>query len=594
MDPPSEEDVLSLSVHEERETGDESEASAMDLTSSEFIVLDETRSEGEQQDPAVPDDVRLVVHEGLAAMVCHSSGALGPVESGTDDDAIGEAAAQMVCSSSRAICPAEESDSRMVVSYKSRVRQCSICGLPSREKMRRHVLREHLPFFWYGSTACWDCEIQETQASSMTVRHTKEHQIGCSFDEEHLHLWCQLASGSLHLVTSWLECDGLDSLLEYVLNRQLYTHVQSGFSELESHMLIFYVENYSPRAVASLSCRPPSHFICLTNWEIMASLLQRVESQRQREFLQHRAFLTYEEANVTEPFQPSNEPFLFVDSHFYIDLVLQRLRMRNFLHLNSVIAPSEGHGFYFGVANYVFPKHWSNWALQVGAARTVYVTFGIYPHIASFGVSEGQFRELDSLLGSHRCVAVGEIGLDYTTRCRCNPCYQPGACRRRMLECQEWTFRDILRLASRRKLPVVLHCRDNGDGTAAARAFDIIAQEGLTEMRFHRHCFMGSASELEQWRSLPKIVFGITAKFLKDSSDSKTDVARILQHQLVLESDAPYLSPYSCCPVNNPWNLRRVAEEVSRARNVPLVMLMEAVNGNALKFYGIPNSDPSQ
>ena len=259
--------MLSLSVHEEWETGDESEASAMDLASLEFIVLDETGSEEEQQDPAVPDDVRLVVHEGVVAMVCHSSRALGLVESGTDDDAIGEAAALMVCSSSRA---AEESNSRMVVRYKSRVRQCFICGLPSREKMRRYVLREHLPFFWYGSTACWDCEIQET---SMTVRHTKEHQIGCSFDEEHLHLWCQLVSGSLHLAASWLECDGLDGLLEYVLDRQLYTHVQSGFSELDSQMLIFCVENYSPRAVASLSCQPPNHFICLTNWEIMASLL---------------------------------------------------------------------------------------------------------------------------------------------------------------------------------------------------------------------------------------------------------------------------------------------------------------------------------
>lgn len=52
MDPPSEEDGLSLSAHDEWETGDESETSAMDLTSSEFIVLDETGSEGEQQDPA--------------------------------------------------------------------------------------------------------------------------------------------------------------------------------------------------------------------------------------------------------------------------------------------------------------------------------------------------------------------------------------------------------------------------------------------------------------------------------------------------------------------------------------------------------------
>lgn len=67
-----------------------------------------------------------------------------------------------------------------------------------------------------------------------------------------------------------------------------------------------------------------------------------------------------------------------------------------------------------------------------------------------------------------------------------------------MFDCQERTFRDIHRLAYRRRLPVVLHCRDNGDGAAAAIAFDIIAQDGLTEMRFHRHCFVGSASELEQ------------------------------------------------------------------------------------------------
>ncbi|CAG2198323.1 unnamed protein product [Mytilus edulis] len=49
---------------------------------------------------------------------------------------------------------------------KNRLRQCPICGMVSREKTRRHVLKRHLPWFWSGATACWDCCEQEIQASS--------------------------------------------------------------------------------------------------------------------------------------------------------------------------------------------------------------------------------------------------------------------------------------------------------------------------------------------------------------------------------------------------------------------------------------------
>jgi len=49
-----------------------------------------------------------------------------------------------------------------------------------------------------------------------------------------------------------------------------------------------------------------------------------------------------------------------------------------------------------------------------------------------------------------------------------------------------------LELARTRGLPVIIHCRDSGDGTAPARILSIIRDGGFTNLRFHRHCFMGS------------------------------------------------------------------------------------------------------
>ena len=84
------------------------------------------------------------------------------------------------------------------------------------------------------------------------------------------------------------------------------------------------------------------------------------------------------------------------------------------------------------------------------------------------------------------------------------------------------------------------------------------------------------------------VVFGITGKFLKDTNTNSDAISRILPHQLILESDAPFLSPRSCCEVNHPWNLIDVALAVSQRRNIPLNILNWMANDNALRFYGIP------
>ena len=152
--------------------------------------------------------------------------------------------------------------------------------------------------------------------------------------------------------------------------------------------MMFYVENYSPRLVPYLTFKPPNHVACFTNWELMASLLRRVSPSCQEQFPHHQQYLTYEGSSVTAPISVPEEPFFFVDSHFHLDLILQRLRLGTFCHLSETIAPSDNHGFYYGVANYVFPKHWKNWLRQLGFCRTVYASFGIHPHVAAKGVTQ--------------------------------------------------------------------------------------------------------------------------------------------------------------------------------------------------------------
>lgn len=566
-------DVLSLDAPDSWRTDPSEVSEEVDLDVDQFDILDEL-----EDDESVPTSPPSDKTSEVTTMATEA----GPAQSGLDmrvveDHGIGDDL--LACSSSRASSSVEEHTEST-----GRVRECWICGLRSKTRMRRHVLRCHLPWFWYASTACWECHTQEVQGSNLVNKHS-EHVVGCTFDDEHIHQWCLLINGSLHKLASLFGCTGLDDLLEYVNSRKLYLHVQSSFTDQEVHFLHFYAENYSPRPFNQLTMKPLNHVICILNWEIVGCLLRRLGLEQRKQFLECEELRTYEGADAVAPIKPPTESFLFIDTHFHLDLVIQRLRFRNFLHMTSVISPSKSHGFYYGIANYVFPKNWGHWKEHLGNSKTILVSFGIHPHEAQRAVTTAQMNELENLLNEDRCVAVGEIGIDYTTRCRCSPCRTPRQCIRRIKEEQERIFCHMLKMARDRELPIILHCRDFGDGSAANRTYELLLQEGCTGMKIHRHCFVGNVDELLQWQALPNVVFGVTWKSVKECPKT---VSRILPKRIILETDSPFLSPYSVCPTNHPWNLPAVAEEVSRLRNVPLSVLNWTTNENAINFYNIP------
>jgi hypothetical protein len=73
-----------------------------------------------------------------------------------EDHGIGEDLVN--ASSSRALSPmAEHANTVAATKHKSRLRTCWVCGVQTRGKIRRRVLKEHLPWCWYAAIACWEC-----------------------------------------------------------------------------------------------------------------------------------------------------------------------------------------------------------------------------------------------------------------------------------------------------------------------------------------------------------------------------------------------------------------------------------------------------
>jgi Fe-S cluster biogenesis protein NfuA len=70
----------------------------------------------------------------------------------------------------------------------------------------------------------------------------------------------------------------------------------------------------------------------------------------------------------------------------------------------------------------------------------------------------------------------------------------PDQCRRRIRSYQEKVFIKLLLMGKTKGLPAIIHCKDTGDGAAAARALELITQLNAC------HCCNSSRSPLKQCR----------------------------------------------------------------------------------------------
>lgn len=184
---------------------------------------------------------------------------------------------------------------------------------------------------------------------------------------------------------------------------------------------------------------------------------------------------------------------------------------------------------------------------------------------------EADLREIEALAKDEKCVAVGEIGLDY--HFSDNP----------SKEWQKKAFVAQLRLAKEANLPAVIHSRD-----ACADTLGILRENrDCLCGGFLMHCFSYAAETVAEFVSLGAYFsFGGVATFKKAEKVKKAALA-VPKDRILTETDSPYLTPepYRGTFPNEPKNAVHTARYLAALRQESEEEFCKTVEENAMRLF---------
>ena len=211
------------------------------------------------------------------------------------------------------------------------------------------------------------------------------------------------------------------------------------------------------------------------------------------------------------------------------------------------------------------------------AHEGLYASAGFHPHEAARLDAAG-LAEIESMLAHPKVVAVGEIGLDY---------YYEHSPRDTQLACID----EMLGLAERHVMPVIVHCRDAWEDMAAVlepwarRVRGAFGERPVGVM----HYFSGT---LEQARFYIDLGFAIsihTSVTHKKQAELRETVARLPLEALVIETDAPYGAPQAYRGKRNePAYVVEAARQIAELHGVSLEAVAAATSENASRLFNLP------
>jgi len=204
----------------------------------------------------------------------------------------------------------------------------------------------------------------------------------------------------------------------------------------------------------------------------------------------------------------------------------------------------------------------STWDPRVYAAVAVHPT-----RTASFGDVEK--AELERLAVLPRVVAIGETGLDYYWD------YSPPAA-------QHEAFRWHIDLSKRVGKPLMIHDRD-----AHEDILKVLDAEGAPSTVVF-HCFSGDAGFARRCVDAGYVLSFAGPVTFKNARALREAAQLVPQDQLLVETDAPFLTPHPFRGrANEPYCVNYTVKDLATLRGEDLSELCAQVTRNAQRVFGL-------
>ena len=195
-----------------------------------------------------------------------------------------------------------------------------------------------------------------------------------------------------------------------------------------------------------------------------------------------------------------------------------------------------------------------------------YFAAGFHPECLE-GASLDDLEIIKKYAQDKRCVAIGEIGLDYHWMSSTK-------------EVQQDFFRSQIELAKEMDLPVIVHDREaHGD------TLEILKD---TKPKGVVHCFSGSKEMAKEIIRLGMYI-GLNGVVTFSNARKSLEVAKEIPiERLVLETDCPYLAP---TPMrgkrNNSAYIEYTAQKIAEILEIDTQKLLNITENNAKKLYNL-------
>lgn len=204
----------------------------------------------------------------------------------------------------------------------------------------------------------------------------------------------------------------------------------------------------------------------------------------------------------------------------------------------------------------------------------VWGTLGIHPTditskiLTDMPIVLDRFSEQFS--ANSKLVAIGEIGLDYFHETDQTNIQQ-----------QKTVLKEFLQFALEKNLPVVIHCRD-AYGDMITILSDYPGIRGVI------HCYNGNREQLEKFLALG-LHISYTGMLTYPVNDMlRTDSLLVPIEKLLLETDAPFLSPHTKRGSrNDPRAILEIAATHGELRSIDVGRILSVTTENAVRLFDL-------